>query len=59
MNDNKQHEDYDWKKQFLEDVKSVRVEVRRRGGIKEEAIEDAIQRYRYEAEEIAEDAERA
>jgi hypothetical protein len=42
----KLHEKYGWKEQFLEDVKSIRAEVRRRGGIKEEAIEDAIQRYR-------------
>jgi len=55
----KLHEKYGWKEQLVEDVKSIRVEVRRRGGIKEEFIEDAIQKYRYEAEEIAEDAERA
>jgi hypothetical protein len=55
--DPKLHEKYGWKEQLLEDVKSIRAEVRRRGGIKEEIIEDAIQRYRYKAEEIAEDAE--
>jgi hypothetical protein len=42
----KLHEKYGRKEQFLEDVKSIRAEVHRRGGIKEEDIEDAIQRYR-------------
>lgn len=42
----KLHEKYGWKEQFLEDVKSIRLEVRRQGGVEEEAIEDAIQRYR-------------
>ena len=40
------HEKYGWKEQFLEDVKSIRGEARRRGGTKEETIEDAVQRYR-------------
>jgi hypothetical protein len=42
----KLHEKYGWKEQFLEDVESLRAEVRHRGGIKEETIEDAVQRYR-------------
>jgi hypothetical protein len=42
----KLHEKYGWKEQFLEDVESIRAEMRRRGGIKEETIEDAMQKYR-------------
>jgi len=42
----KPHEKRGWKKQLLEDVKSVRSEVRRRGGIKQKAINDAIKKYR-------------
>jgi hypothetical protein len=42
----KLHEKYGWKEQFLEDVESIRSEMRRQGGIKEETIEDAVQRYR-------------
>ena len=34
------------REQFLEDVESLRAEMRRRGGIKEETIEDAVQKYR-------------
>ena len=40
------HDKYGWKEQFLKDVKSIREEVRRKGGIKEKTIEDAIKRYR-------------
>jgi len=40
------HDKYGWKKQFLEDVTSIRTEVKRQGGIKEKAIEDAIERHR-------------
>ena len=40
------HEKYGWKEQFIMDVKSVREEVRRQGGIKEKTIEDTIKRYR-------------
>jgi hypothetical protein len=40
------HEKYGWKEQFLEDVESLRADMRRRGGIKEETIEDAVQKYR-------------
>ena len=42
----KLHEKYGWKEQLLKDVKSVRSEVRRKGGIKEKTIEDAIKKYR-------------
>ena len=42
----KLHEKYGWKEQLLEDVESLRAEMRRRGGIKEETIEDAVQKYR-------------
>lgn len=42
----KLHKKYGWKEQFCEDVKSVRAEVRRKGGIKSEIIDDAIKRYR-------------
>lgn len=37
---------YGWKEQFREDVESIRVEVRRHGGISEDAIDDAIAAYR-------------
>lgn len=40
------HEKYGWKEQLLEDVKSVRAEVRRKGGIKQKAINDAVKKYR-------------
>ena len=40
------HEKYGWKEQLLADVKSVRSEVQRRGGIKQTAIDEAIKRYR-------------
>ena len=40
------HDKYGWKEQFLKDVKFIREEVRRQGGIKEKTIEDAIKRYR-------------
>ena len=42
----KLHEKYGWKKQLFEDVKSVRSEVRRTGGIKAETIDGAIKKYR-------------
>jgi|LGVF01.1.fsa_nt_gb flavodoxin len=42
----KLHEKYGWKEQLCEDVKSIRSEVRRKGGIKARAIDDAITRYR-------------
>lgn len=42
----KLHQKYGWKEQLLEDVNSIRSEVRRTGGIKAEAIDHAIKRYR-------------
>ena len=42
----KLHEKYGWKEQLHEDVESLRAEMRRRGGIKEETIEEAVQKYR-------------
>ena len=42
----KLHEHSGWKEQLLADVKSIRSEVRRQGGIKAEAIDQAIKRYR-------------
>lgn len=40
------HEKYGWKEQFVRDVKSIREEVHRKGGIKEKDIADAIKKYR-------------
>ena len=40
------HEKYGWKEQFVRDVKSIREEVHRKGGLKEKDIENAIKRYR-------------
>jgi hypothetical protein len=40
------HEKYGWKEQLHKEVKSIRAEVRRQGGIKEKVIDDAIARYR-------------
>jgi hypothetical protein len=42
----KLHEKYGWKEQLLEDVESVRSEVRAKGGISSKEIDDAIKRYR-------------
>ncbi|MCH8293902.1 hypothetical protein IH992_22705 [Candidatus Poribacteria bacterium] len=42
----KLHEKYGWKEQLFSDVKSVREEVRRTGGIKAETIDNAIKEYR-------------
>jgi len=42
----KLHDKYGWKEQFIKDIKSVREEVCRRGGIKEQVIEESIQIYR-------------
>jgi hypothetical protein len=42
----KLHEKYGWKEQFVKDIKSVREEVRRAGGIKERVIEENVKRYR-------------
>ena len=40
------HEKYGWKEQFVRDVESIREEVRRKGGITEKDIEDAVRKYR-------------
>ncbi|MEZ4525879.1 MAG: hypothetical protein R2941_08170 [Desulfobacterales bacterium] len=42
----KLHEKYGWKEQLLQDVKSVRSEVRKKGGISEKTIENAVKKYR-------------
>lgn len=42
----KLHEKYGWQEQFLEDVKAIRLEVRRRGGVKVKTIDAAINKYR-------------
>lgn len=42
----KLHEKYRWKEQLSEDVKSIRTEVRRKGGIHSKDIEHAIKRHR-------------
>lgn len=42
----KLHEKFGWKEQLCKDVKSIRSEVRRKGGIKAQTIDDAIKRYR-------------
>ncbi len=42
----KLHEKYGWKEQLLEDVESIRSEVRSKGGISSKEIDDAIKRYR-------------
>jgi hypothetical protein len=42
----KLHERYGWKEQFVKDIKSVREEVRRAGGIKERVIDESVKRYR-------------
>lgn len=42
----KLHQKYGWQEQFLEDVKAIRSEVRRRGGIKAKTIDAAIKKYR-------------
>ena len=40
------HEKYGWKEQLRRDVKSIRAEVHRQGGITEKAIEQAVKKYR-------------
>lgn len=40
------HEKYGWKEQLRDDVRSVRAEVRRKGGVKAKNIEAAIKRHR-------------
>jgi hypothetical protein len=40
------HEKYGWKEQLLQDVQSIRNEVRQQGGIKGATIELAVKKYR-------------
>jgi flavodoxin len=40
------HKKYGWKEQLRHDVQAVRAEVRRKGGVKAEVIDSAIQKYR-------------
>jgi hypothetical protein len=42
----KLQEKYGWKEQLLEDITSIRTEVRRNGGIAEAEIDEAIKKYR-------------
>jgi len=42
----KMHDKYGWKEQLLEDVTSIRSEVRKKGGISSNEIDNAIKRYR-------------
>ena len=42
----KLHEKFGWKEQLCKDVKSIRSEVRRKGGIRAKTIDDAVKRYR-------------
>jgi len=40
------HDKHGWKEQFREDVEVIRTEVRQKGGINSQAIDDAINTYR-------------
>ncbi|MCK4766286.1 MAG: hypothetical protein KAW12_29090 [Candidatus Aminicenantes bacterium] len=40
------HKKYRWKEQLIEDVESIRAEVRRKGGISSKDIDQAIKKYR-------------
>ena len=40
------HQKYGWKDQLRQDVKSVRAEVTRQGGINAKTVDNAIKRYR-------------
>ncbi len=42
----KLHEKFGWKEQLFKDVQAIYSEVRRKGGIKAQTIDDAIKRYR-------------
>ncbi len=42
----KLHKKYGWKEQLAQDVGSVRAEVRKKGGIRAESIDNAIKKYR-------------
>jgi len=40
------HDKYGWKEQLREDVDEIRMEVRRKGGINSQTIDNAIAKYR-------------
>ncbi len=40
------HDKYGWKQQLSEDVGAIRTEVRKRGGVNSQTIDDAITKYR-------------
>ncbi len=40
------HDKYAWKEQLREDIETIRNEVRKKGGIKAQTIDNAITRYR-------------
>jgi len=42
----KLHDKYGWKEQLREDVGAVRAEVRKKGGINSQTIDNAVKRYR-------------
>jgi hypothetical protein len=42
----KLHDKYAWKEQLREDVEAIRKEVRKKGGINPQTIDNAITRYR-------------
>jgi hypothetical protein len=42
----KLHDKYAWKEQLREDVEAIRTEVRKKGGINSQTIDNAIARYR-------------
>jgi len=42
----KLHKKYGWKEQLTSDVSSIRLEVKRKGGIKAKTIDEAILKYR-------------
>ena len=46
----KLHERFIWKLQLLDDVESLRSELRIIGGIKQKVIDDAVKRYRKDIE---------
>jgi hypothetical protein len=42
----KLHDKYAWKEQLREDVEAIRTEMRKKGGINSQTIDNAIARYR-------------
>jgi hypothetical protein len=42
----KLHKKYGWKEQLMVDIRSIRSEVKRKGGIKAKTIDEAISKYR-------------